>query len=421
MKIKFLRANKNYHYRNQFLNIIVDIFKVIFIGIAVFSINIYLAVIVIATFLFSYFVFLKYGKILKEKNKETAKVNDDYFSDMQESISGIREIKGLGIKNERFNTFMINSIKLKNKIININIISNLSQILSQSINIISQILIMLTGGYLISRNLLSIEYFVAFSSYSNQFSASLMNITKINSYIQQIMVSLKRIFDIMDNLSYSKQEFGNKNIEHIDGDIKFANINFKYDKNNKLILRNISFKIPKNSKIAIVGSSGVGKTTILNLILRFYEPLSGEIFIHDINIKEFDEESLRRHIAIVKQQPYLFNGTIKENLLIVNRNASDEDIKRVCKAAYLHDYIMSLPKKYDSIVGENGINLSGGQKQRLAIARALLKDAKIILFDETTSELDNESQEYIKKSITKISENHTVVIVAHRLFNYRYG
>ena len=156
-----------------------DIFKVIFIGIAVFSINIYLAVIVIATFLFSYFVFLKYGKILKEKNKETAKVNDDYFSDMQESISGIREIKGLGIKNERFNTFMINSIKLKNKIININIISNLSQILSQSINIISQILIMLTGGYLISRNLLSIEYFVAFSSYSNQFSASLMNITKL--------------------------------------------------------------------------------------------------------------------------------------------------------------------------------------------------------------------------------------------------
>ena len=161
--------------------------------------------------------------------------------------------------------------------------------------------------------------------------------------------------------------------------------------------------------------AGGGKTTLFNLLLRLFSPVQVDILIDNINIKDLDEESLRKHISIIRQEPFLFNKTILENFKLVNPDITLEEVREYCKKAYIDDYIMSLEKGYDTLIGEGGVNLSGGQKQRLAIARTLMKNSKIILFDEATSALDNESQEYIKNTINELSKTHTIIIIAHRL------
>ena len=173
--------------------------------------------------------------------------------------------------------------------------------------------------------------------------------------------------------------------------------------------------IEPHKKIAVVGASGQGKSTLFNLITRIFDPTSGEILIDGVNIKDLTEDELRRHISIIRQEPFIFNRSIKDNFKIIDKKITLSKIREYSKMAYLDDYIMSLPKRYDTILGEGGVNLSGGQKQRLSIARTLSKGSEIILFDEATSALDNSSQEYIKKTINNLVDNHTVVIVAHRL------
>ena len=190
---------------------------------------------------------------------------------------------------------------------------------------------------------------------------------------------------------------------------------FKYRKEEDNVLNGLTMNLQPNKKIAIVGKSGQGKSTIFNLLMRYFDTTIGKIKINGTDIKELTEESLRKNISIIRQNPYLFNQSILENFKMVKPNATLEEIRNVCKKAYIDDYIMSLPKKYNTIIGEGGINLSGGQKQRVAIARTLLKNSKVILFDEATSALDNESQEYIKKTIDDLVSTHTIIIVAHRL------
>ena len=229
-----------------------------------------------------------------------------------------------------------------------------------------------------------------------------------------LTVSFNRITDIIENKKYKDVTFGDKELEDIKGVIEFKNVTFGYP-NEDIILSDFNIKFEPNKKIAIVGASGGGKTTLFNLITRLFEPIEGEILLDKVNIKELTEENLRKHISIIRQDPFLFNRSIKENFTILKDDISLERIREYCKMACIDDYIMSLPDKYDTILGEGGVNLSGGQKQRLAIARTLLKESKVILFDEATSALDNESQEYIKKSIDELAKSHTVIIVAHRL------
>ena len=166
-------------------------------------------------------------------------------------------------------------------------------------------------------------------------------------------------------------------------------------------------------KNAIIGRSGNGKSTIFNLLLRYFDTSEGTILIDGVDIKDLTEESLRKHISVIRQSPFLFNLSIFDNFKLVKESVTLEMIREVCKKAYIDEYIMSLPDGYDTVIGEGGINLSGGQKQRISIARTLLLDTKIILFDEATSALDNESQEYIKKTIDDLVKDHTVIIVAH--------
>ena len=399
---------------NTLINTVVDIIRLIAVGITVFTISIKLAMIVIITFPISFYIFNTYGKKIRAGNKQLSKLNDKYFSDSGQTIWGIREVKSLGIKKDKFESFTQIASKLKEMIITVILLGAKSHALSDIVNHITYIAVVLVGGMFVVNGSLDIKYFIAFNSYSGQFSGSLLSISKFNMNLQQVMNSLERIFHLIDGLTYSPEKFGEKSIDNSTGEIKFENVSFSYESQIN-VLDNVTINIPAKSRTAIVGSSGSGKTTVFNLLLRLYQPCNGHIFIDHTEVNEIKEEDLRRHISVVRQEPVLFTVSIKENLLLANPDASQQEIESACKRAYIHDYIESLPDKYNSVIGENGVKLSGGQRQRIAIARALLKKSKIILFDEATSSLDNESQFYIKKAIDTLAEDCTVVLIAHRL------
>ena len=399
----------------QFLNSIINLLRILIIGAVMFSISTKLSLVILIAFPCTYFIFLFFGKILRKKQSEIAKINDSYFSAIQESVVGIREIKCLGIKGYVLEKFINLVETLKKKSIHIGILENMSSVSTQTVKFVTQVIAIILGFYLITKGQLKVEMFIAFMAYAELFSGSLMELTKLNSNIQQALVSITRIFELLDNLSYSVERYGKNNVSDINGDILFDNIHFNY-KSDVNVLKGITFNIKPNKKVAFVGGSGVGKTTLFNLLLKFYEPSNGSIKIDGTNIREFNEDSLRKHISIVRQDPFLFHMSIKENLLLAKPNASMDEIIDACTSAFIHEHISSMPLGYDSIVGERGVNFSGGQRQRIAIARVFLKKSKIVLFDEATSALDNESQYAIKKAMDKLALNSTVVIIAHRLF-----
>ena len=242
-------------------------------------------------------------------------------------------------------------------------------------------------------------------------------IDMINSFsqsYQNLIVSLTRVNEIMENRLYDDVKFGEKEIKKSKGLIEFKDVTFAYP-NEDLILKGFNLKLLPNKKIAIVGKSGGGKSTIFNLLTRIFDPVSGQILLDGVDIRDLSEESLRKEISIIRQEPFIFHRTIRENFEVLDKNITLDEIKKYCKIAYLDEYIESLPDKYDTLLGEGGVNLSGGQKQRLSIARTLAKKSKVILLDEATSALDNNSQNYIKETIDNLVKDHTVIIVAHRL------
>ena len=356
----------------------------------------------------------KYSPISKEIHKERKKEQDRFTSLTNESIRGIREIKTLGIKKNLINsvTEIIKNIYKKSED-EINIQKSLNMKTS-FLKIILECGVFATCIILLYYNKTSLTFFVAMTYYIYRYTWLIEEINDFTQTYQKVNVSLSRVNDILENRLYKDETFGSKELPNIKGIIEFKNVTFSYpDEEN--ILKNFNIKIEPNKKIAIVGASGQGKSTIFNLLTRIFDANEGEILIDNINIKDLKEDELRKHISIIRQEPFVFNRTIKENFELINENITLKQIRKCTKMAYLDDYIMSLPKKYDTILGEGGVNLSGGQKQRLSIARTLSTESKIILFDEATSALDNNSQEYIKKTIDNLIKDHTIIIVAHRL------
>jgi len=227
--------------------------------------------------------------------------------------------------------------------------------------------------------------------------------------ISEFTANMLRIKSLLEDSKLEKEKFGKENYNDIIGNIEFKNIVFSYNNESDNVLNNVSFKIKNKEKNAIIGMSGCGKTTIFKLLLKQYDNYYGNILIDNHNIKDFSESCLRNTITIVNQEPMLFNMTIKNNLLMVNENATDEEIRHACKLANIDDFINTLPNKYDEIIEENTTNLSIGQKQRIAIARAILKNTPIILFDEITSALDKNSKRIIEKTINKLSEEKNIM------------
>lgn len=267
--------------------------------------------------------------------------------------------------------------------------------------------------YFVKFNVISISSLLTVFLYKDRLFSSVLYLAWSERHLKEFALSAERIFEVIDHTEYKKEHYGNKRVNELYGKIEFKNVHFKYDKDE--VLKGVNFTIEPKDTVAVVGKSGSGKSTIINLLSKIYEVTKGEILIDGYNVNDLDKFSLRNNIAVISQKPYLFNMTIKENLLLVNPDASQKQIENVCKICELHDYIMTLPKKYNTIVGEGGVTLSGGECQRVAIARALLRKTNIILFDEATSALDNETQANIQKAINNISSEYTMLIVAHRL------
>ena len=355
-----------------------------------------------------------YNPKLKNIHKERKNEQDKFTALTTESIRGIREIKTLGIKNSLINN-MKDIIKLIYKK------SEKEIDLQKEFNIISRLIksLLEVGTFILCVILLyfgkvSLTFFIAMTYYVYRYMWLIENLNDFMQTYQKTVVSVGRVNEILENKLYEDEKYGEKELKNIKGEIEFKNVIFNYP-NEDITLNGFNLRIEPYKKIAIVGKSGQGKSTLFNLLTRIFDPSKGEILLDGVNIKDLTEESLRNNISIIRQEPFIFNRTIRENFELVNPDITLEEIRKYSKQAYIDDYIMSLPKKYDTILGEGGVNLSGGQKQRLSIARTLSKKSKVILFDEATSALDNESQEYIKKTIDNLVKDHTVIIVAHRL------
>lgn len=399
---------------NNIIQVLINTLGCVFILIYIFF-NSWVVGVEIIVFVSIIFVITKmFNPRIKQINKELKEKKDEFTALSTESIRGIREIKTLGIKD-----YLTKEISELRKLIfdkdveDINLHRNYSMIM-WVVKFTLECLVFATCLVGIYYGKISIGFFMAMTWYVYKFTWLIDNLTGMNRMYQRLFVSIRRINEIVDNTLYEDDKFGNINIRKPVGNITFDKVSFGY-KNEDITLKNFSVTFETGRKIAVIGKSGQGKSTLFNLITRIFDPEKGNIYLDDTNIKDLTEENLRKHISIIRQEPFLFNRTIKENFKVVKPNITLKEIKKYCKMAYLDEYIETLPKKYDTLLGEGGVNLSGGQKQRLSIARALAKESKVILFDEATSALDNESQSYIKKVIDDLVKDHTVIIIAHRL------
>ncbi len=276
------------------------------------------------------------------------------------------------------------------------------------------LLISLFGVYFIINGNLSVSAMLIIYNYSPKIMNLSSHFERLIECINEFNLSASRIFGVLVEEEFHKESFGTMSVKKLNGNIVFDKVSFSYD-DEQSVLKNMSFEVEANKTVAFVGKSGAGKTTIFNLISKLYDADSGEIILDKYNIKDLDRDSIRGNLSIISQNPYIYNMSIRENLQIIKTDATEKDIKKACKMACLHDFVMTLKDGYDTIVGEGGVTLSGGQKQRLAIARAFLLKTKIILFDEATSALDNETQKEITKAIENMKGDYTVLIIAHRL------
>lgn len=363
--------------------------------------------------LLNFFIRFQRNKKWEKERKEIDAMREKSASNFGELIHGIKDIKVLNLKN-----FLIKkTIREQKNMIefydNMNKKDQKAYLWTDSINILMDFLFIVLGVYLIKSEALLGSSFLVIYMYRGRANYFFTNMMSIYRSVKEINLSMERLYELVDDTKYRKEKFGKKRIETMDGSIEFKNVNFGYE--NQLVLKDMSFRIDKCQTIGIVGKSGAGKSTLFNLIEKLYRVEEGQILLDDIDIDELDENSIRENITTITQNPYIFNMSIKENLKITKPYATDEEVEAKCKQCALDEYIASLEKGMDTLVGENGVILSGGLKQRLAIARAILKNSKIILLDEATSSLDNDTQDFIHKSIKKIRKDYTILIIAHRL------
>ena len=271
------------------------------------------------------------------------------------------------------------------------------------------------SGKLINAGELEVNNFFSFLAAMMLAYQPIRSLATINMAAYQGAAAAKRIYSVLDKKIDTKDDKNLPNLKISECNIKFENISFHYLNTKAKAIKNINFEISGGSMTAFVGHSGAGKSTIINLLPRFYEPQEGKIYIDDQNIHNFSLRSLRKSISLVSQDVILFDGTIKDNIAYADSNATDLEIAEACKFAAADEFIEKLPGKYETLVGENGVRLSGGQKQRISIARAILKKAPIILLDEATSSLDADSEQIVQNAITNLTKNKTTLVIAHRL------
>ena len=400
-------------------NIVISLIKIVGAFIILFGISKYLtaASFVILPFMFIYVFFLnkKMRKTFKENRKKVADIN----SRTEDNLSGIRVVKSFANEDIEIAKFKEgNDAFLKTKK-NSYLYLGLFQSGMTAFILLVNIVVIITGAVLISDGLVEIPDFIAFLLYINTFTEPIRVIVDFTEQFQNGYTGFERFTEILNIEPDIKDKEGAVELTDVKGDILFEDVSFKYKDGAHRVLRHINLDIEAGSYVALVGSSGGGKTTLCSLIPRFYDVTKGDIKIDGKDIRDIKLKSLRDHIGIVQQDVYLFAGTVLENISYGKPGSSKEEIIEAAKLANAHDFIMELPNGYDTDIGQRGIKLSGGQKQRLSIARVFLKNPPILIFDEATSALDNESENIVKESLEKLAKNRTTIVIAHRLSTVR--
>ena len=400
-------------------NIVISLIKIVGAFIILFGISKYLtaASFIILPFMFIYVFFLnkKMRKTFKENRKKVADIN----SRTEDNLSGIRVVKSFANEDIEIAKFKEgNDAFLKTKK-NSYLYLGLFQSGMTAFILLVNIVVIITGAVLISDGLVEIPDFIAFLLYINTFTEPIRVIVDFTEQFQNGYTGFERFTEILNIEPDIKDREGAVEMTDVKGDILFEDVSFKYKDGAHRVLRHINLDIEAGSYVALVGSSGGGKTTLCSLIPRFYDVTNGDIKIDGKDIRDIKLKSLRDHIGIVQQDVYLFAGTVLENISYGKPSSTKEEIIAAAKLANAHDFIMELPNGYDTDIGQRGIKLSGGQKQRLSIARVFLKNPPILIFDEATSALDNESENIVKESLEKLAKNRTTIVIAHRLSTVR--
>ena len=356
----------------------------------------------------------QFARKLKKASKDSMVQISEIYTSLQEILSGFSVIKSFCKEEHEEQRFAVNNKEYYNVQQRITRVDARTTPVMEFLSMTGVAVVLWFGGKDVIDGVWTLGDFTAFILAITQMYQPIKNFAQLNSTIQKAVAGSERVFEILDEKNSIYDLPNAKVLDSFSKDIVYKNVNFSYEK-GKQILRGINIDIKKGQTVAFVGSSGSGKSTIANLVLRFYDVDNGEILVDGINIKDLKLSSLRDKIGVVSQDVFLFNDTIKYNISYGKMDATDEEIETVAKAANAQKFISKMPKGYNTLIGERGMKLSGGEKQRIAIARAMLKNPPILVLDEATSALDSESEKLVQEAIETLMKNRTVILIAHRL------
>lgn len=400
-------------------NVTISVIKIIGALAILLSINVRLALI---AFLLVPFM-LVYAYFFNKKMKQAFRVNRikiaEINAQIEDNLSGIRVVKSFAnedLENKKFKVG--NDAFLEAKKNNYKYMGGYNSGLTAFTTMIN-LLVIVSGGLMITKDMISVTDLVTFLLYINIFTDPIKTLIDFTEQFQNGYSGYERFLQILSIEPEIKDSENAVSISNVKGDIKLEDVSFKYNDSSHRVLKHINLEVKAGSYVALVGSSGAGKTTLCNLIPRFYEATSGKITIDGKDIKDIKLKDLRDNIGIVQQDVYLFVGTVYDNIKYGRPNATREEVIAAAKEANAYNFIMSLPNGFETDIGQRGIKLSGGQKQRISIARVFLKNPPILIFDEATSALDNESEKIVQESMEKLAKNRTTMVIAHRLSTIR--
>ena len=397
----------------------VDMLTLFGIGFVLFQTNLELALIALAPTPLLFVMTVKYKDFILPVYRRLRYAWGDLTSFLSDTLGGIRVVKVFNQEEHEVYRFRAKNERiLKGSLQGVLIWSTFFPTMGL-ISTISLVAVWFVGGKQVMEGTLSLGVLTMFTLYLQRFYMPVQNLAQLNDVIQRTKASAERVFEILDTQPDIQNDPDAIVPKEVDGHIEFENVKFAYPGNGELVIRGINLEIRPGEMVGIVGRSGAGKSTLAALIPRFYDPIEGSIRLDGIDLRKIDLIALRSNIGMVLQEPYLFHGTIKENIAYGKPDADMLDIIRAAKAANAHQFIMEFPDAYDAYVGERGMKLSGGQRQRISIARALLRDPKILILDEATSAVDSESEYAIQQALERLLQGRTTIAIAHRLSTLR--
>jgi subfamily B ATP-binding cassette protein MsbA len=390
-----------------------DVFTIAGLMAVVLYRNATLGVIALVGMPIAFIPLFQFGQRMKKASRRSQEQMGDLNKLIQERISGMSLVKAFGTEEEEKSRFRQDNENLVGTFLKIQKVNALSAPVMEFIGAASVALIIWLGGVTVINGKMTVGEFFSFLAALMMLYEPVKHITSVNNVIQRGLAAAERVFEILD-ISPDVADAENAiELPRISGNIRIENVSFRYEKD--WVLKGIDLDVPAGSKLAIVGSSGGGKTTLVNLIPRFYDVSEGKVLLDGYDVRDVTQNSLRGQISIVSQEVMLFNDTIRSNICYGMGEVSDAELNRSLDAAYAHDFISALPEGLDTVIGERGTRLSGGQRQRLSIARALIKNAPILILDEATSSLDTESEYLVQRALDNLIAGRTTLTIAHRI------